>query len=143
MVTTQKRIQVVSEVRLSQLSLTTCLFVIMYQTVGRYEGKMEIGTKGEKTKARVLEAAMQMVNEKGFCSTSINDIIQATGVKKGNLYFHFPSKEELSLAILEEASREFAAFLSRSLHGELPLARLANFLDAVLEKHGRARFVGG
>lgn len=104
---------------------------------------MEIGTKGGKTKARVLETATQLINERGFCSTSINDIIQATGVKKGNLYFHFPSKEELGLAILEEASREFAAFLSRSLQGERPLDRLSNFLDAVFEKHRSAQFVGG
>ena len=104
---------------------------------------MDSGTKGEKTKARVLETARQLINEKGFCSTSINDIIQATGVKKGNLYFHFPSKEELSLAILEEANKEFATFLSRSLQGERPLDRLSKFLDAVFEKHRRARFVGG
>ena len=104
---------------------------------------MNVSTKGEITKARVLQTASRLINEKGFCNTSINDIIQATGVKKGNLYFHFPSKEELSLAILEEANKEFAAFLSRTLQGERPLDRLSKFLDAVFEKHRRARFVGG
>ncbi len=104
---------------------------------------MEAATKGEKTKARVLETARRLVNEKGFCNTSINDIIQATGVKKGNLYFHFSSKEELSLAILEEAGKQFSAFLLKSLQGERPLDKLSNFLDAVFEKHRRARFVGG
>jgi TetR/AcrR family transcriptional regulator, transcriptional repressor for nem operon len=115
----------------------------MYRTVGTNESKMNTETKGEKTKARVLETARRLVNEKGFCNTSINDVIRATGVKKGNLYFYFPSKEDLSLAILEEASREFVVFLSENLWGERPLARLANFLDAVFEKHRRANFTGG
>jgi TetR/AcrR family transcriptional regulator, transcriptional repressor for nem operon len=104
---------------------------------------MDSGTKGEKTKARVLETARQLINEKGFCSTSVNDIIQATGVKKGNLYFHFPSKEDLSLAILEEAGKQFLAFLSKNLQGERPLDKLSNFLDAAFEKHRKAKFVGG
>ncbi|MBI5248712.1 MAG: TetR/AcrR family transcriptional regulator, partial [Desulfomonile tiedjei] len=98
---------------------------------------MDGNTKGEKTKARVLETASRLINEKGFCNTSINDIIQATGVKKGNLYFYFPSKEDLSLAILEEANKQFMAFLSRSLQGERPLDKLSNFLDVVFEKHRR------
>jgi TetR/AcrR family transcriptional regulator, transcriptional repressor for nem operon len=115
----------------------------MYQTVGTQEENMDSGTKGEKTKARVLETAKRLVNEKGFCNTSINDIIQASGVKKGNLYFHFPSKEDLSVAILEEANREYVAFLSRSLEGERPLERLANLFDAVFEKQSSTRFVGG
>jgi TetR/AcrR family transcriptional repressor of nem operon len=86
---------------------------------------------------------MRLVNEKGFCNTSINDVIQATGVKKGNLYFHFASKEELSLAILEEANKQFCAFLSKRLQAERPLDRLANLLDAVFEKQSSMRFVGG
>jgi TetR/AcrR family transcriptional repressor of nem operon len=104
---------------------------------------MDSGTKGEKTKAKVLKTASRLINERGFCNTSINDIIQATGVKKGNLYFHFASKDELSLAILEEAGKQFSAFLSRSLQGERPLDRLANLFDAVFEKQSRTRFVGG
>jgi len=115
----------------------------MYQPVGTIEEKMDSGTKGEKTKSRVLKTARHLIHQKGFCGTSINDVIQATGVKKGNLYFHFPSKEELGLAILQEANKEFAAFLSNALHGDRPLDKLSNFLDAVFEKHGKAKFVGG
>ncbi len=115
----------------------------MYQTVGTNEEEMGITTKGEKTRARVLEAAKQIINEKGFRSTSVNDIIRVTGVKKGNLYFHFPGKEELGLAILEQARKEFMTFLSNSLKGDRPLDKLSNFLDAAYEKHEKSRFVGG
>lgn len=104
---------------------------------------MESLSKGEKTRARVLEAARQLINEKGFRSTSVNDVIRATGVKKGNLYFHFANKEELGVAILEQAHGDFLTFLSDSLQGERPLERLSNFLDAVYEKQRKTKFVGG
>ncbi|MBI4595643.1 MAG: TetR/AcrR family transcriptional regulator [Candidatus Tectomicrobia bacterium] len=100
-------------------------------------------TKGEITRARVLETARALINAKGFNNTSINDIIEATGVKKGNLYFHFNGKEELGLAILEEAKSDFFLFLSKSLKGQGPLERLFSFFDAVFAKHKEMNFVGG
>jgi AcrR family transcriptional regulator len=104
---------------------------------------MGVTSKGEKTRARVLEAARQLINEKGFRSTSVNDIIRVTGVKKGNLYFHFADKEELGVAVLEQAHRDFMVFLGRSLKGERPLERLSSLLDVVLEKQRKTKFVGG
>ena len=104
---------------------------------------MAARTKGEVTRARVIETARWLVNKKGFSNTSINDIIRATGVKKGNLYFHFSSKEELGQAILEDAATEFFQFLSNSLQGDRPLDKLSAFFDSVLEKHRRKNFVGG
>lgn len=100
-------------------------------------------TKGELTRAKVLETARALINAKGFNNTSINDVIEATGVKKGNLYFHFSSKEELGLAILQEAKRDFFLFLSNSLQGERPLQKLSAFFEAVFAKHKEMNFVGG
>ena len=100
-------------------------------------------SKGEKTRAKVLAVARELINQKGFRSTSVNDIIEATGVKKGNLYFHFAGKEELGLAVLEQARKEFMEFLSKSLKGERPQERLSSLLDAVFEKQRKTKFVGG
>lgn len=104
---------------------------------------MVVTSRGEKTRAKVLSVARELINRKGFRSTSVNDIIEATGVKKGNLYFHFPGKEELGIAVLEQAHTEFMEFLSKSLKGERPRERLASLLDAVFEKHRKTKFVGG
>jgi len=104
---------------------------------------MNSGSKGEKTRGRVLETARRLINERGYSNTSINDIIQATGVKKGNLYFHFPGKEELGLAILTQSQKEFMAFLAKNLEGERPLERLSNLFDAVYAKQSKTKFVGG
>jgi TetR/AcrR family transcriptional repressor of nem operon len=106
------------------------------------EGKAVL-TKGELTRAKVLEKASPLVNKKGFSNTSTNDIVEATGVKKGNLYFHFPSKENLGLSILEKAQEDFFLFLEDSLQGERPLEKIFNFFDAALEMHTKKKFVGG
>ncbi len=115
----------------------------MYQPVSLYEEKMTNKTKGEATRSRVIKAARSLVNRKGFSNTSINDIIRVTGVKKGNLYFHFASKEELGQAILNDAAEEFFEFLSNSFKGEKPLDRLSYFFDEVFEKHKKTNFTGG
>jgi TetR/AcrR family transcriptional regulator, transcriptional repressor for nem operon len=104
---------------------------------------MKATARGEKTHAKVLETVRQLVREKGFCNTSIEDIIRATGVKKGNLYFHFSSKEELGLAVLEDAKKEFILFLADNLRGNRPLEKLSAFFDAVLDRHRQSHFIGG
>lgn len=99
--------------------------------------------KGEMTQAKVLKVATHLINKKGFKNTSINEIIRATGVKKGNLYFHFPSKEHIGLAILREVEADFFQFLLGNLRGKGPLEKLSSFFDAVLEKHKKTKFIGG
>jgi TetR/AcrR family transcriptional repressor of nem operon len=81
-------------------------------------------SKGELTKEKILAEATQLVRRKGFDATSINDLMAATGMKKGCLYFHFSGKEELSVAILEKAKAEFFASFESSLAGKTPGERL-------------------
>lgn len=54
------------------------------------------------TRGRVLIAAAEVFARTGFLSASMNDIVEAAGVTKGAVYFHFPSKEALAVAIVEE-----------------------------------------
>jgi TetR/AcrR family transcriptional repressor of nem operon len=100
-------------------------------------------TKGEETRARVLESAMAIVNRKGLRNTSMQDIIDETGVKKGNLYFHFSGKDDLGLSIIREAAERYFEYLSKSLSSKDPLGKIRNILEAVLRFHRRRGFVGG
>ncbi len=104
---------------------------------------METITKGQKTKAGILSAAKSLITTQGFKASSISDILAASGVKKGTLYFHFPGKEDLGKAILEQSRQESADFLQASLQGDSIAEKLANYLYAVLRKHQQAGFVGG
>ncbi|MBW2031382.1 MAG: TetR/AcrR family transcriptional regulator [Deltaproteobacteria bacterium] len=99
--------------------------------------------RGEETRARVLEAASSLMLSKGFASMSIGDIVRATGVKKGNLYFHFSSKEELGLTVLEEERERFFLFLCQNLKGERPFEKVRNLLEATFYEHRQRNFAGG
>lgn len=102
-----------------------------------------IKTKGETTRENILAAARGLFNSKGFNAATINDLVEVTGVKKGCLYFHFSSKDEIAREVFQEASREFLDFLDHALLGDNPGASIENFLRAALEKHIAAGFVGG
>jgi len=53
------------------------------------------------TRARLLDAAMQLFWEKGYGSTSIQDVLLKVGVHAGSLYHFFPAKQDLLVAVLE------------------------------------------
>ena len=59
--------------------------------------------KAEQTKARIIEQAAILFNQKGYAGVSISDIMQATGLKKGGIYNHFDGKDELAVAAFDYA----------------------------------------
>jgi AcrR family transcriptional regulator len=63
----------------------------------------------ETTRARLLAAAAQEFARAGFERANIDGISLAAGYAKGTIYNYFPSKEELFLAVVEEASAQAAA----------------------------------
>src|SRR5258708_4349811 len=56
--------------------------------------------KGEETRARILEAATQLIHERGYKNTGVQDILEESGVPRGSFYVYFPSKEALGLELL-------------------------------------------
>jgi TetR/AcrR family transcriptional repressor of nem operon len=53
-------------------------------------------TKGELTRQKIIEAAAPIFNRHGYEGSSLNALMEATGLKKGGIYRHFASKEELA-----------------------------------------------
>ncbi len=56
----------------------------------------------EERREQIITAAMALFAEKGFHQATMNDLVVASGLSKGGLYWHFDSKEALVLAILEQ-----------------------------------------
>ena len=55
------------------------------------------------TKDQILEAAAQIIGEKGFHAASMQDIAQAVDLRKASLYHHVSSKQEILVEILDKA----------------------------------------
>lgn len=58
------------------------------------------------TREKILDAAFQEIHRHGFQAASLNNIIAKTGLTKGALYHHFPDKNRLGYAVIEEVIRE-------------------------------------
>lgn len=57
--------------------------------------------KKERTRKYIIEQAAPLFNQKGFAGTSLHDIMEMTGLKKGGIYGNFESKEEIAVASFE------------------------------------------
>ena len=55
----------------------------------------------DETRERILFAAMRLFAEKGYGSTSVADILQASETNAGSLYYLFPGKQDVLIAVLE------------------------------------------
>jgi TetR/AcrR family transcriptional repressor of nem operon len=71
-------------------------------------------TKGELTRKRIVEAAAPIFNQRGYEGSSLNALMEATGLKKGGIYRHFVSKEELAAEAFDYTWE--AAWKARLLH---------------------------
>ena len=64
-------------------------------------------TKGERTRAAILDEALRIVSKAGLDSVTIGTLAEATGMSKSGLFAHFGSREELLLAVLDHGQDEF------------------------------------
>ncbi len=65
---------------------------------------MRIVKEAEERKEEILDAAEKLFGTKGFDHTSTNDILEAVGIARGTLYYHFKSKEEILDGVIERIS---------------------------------------
>jgi AcrR family transcriptional regulator len=62
-------------------------------------------SKAANTRLTILQKAFELIYSKGYQTTSIDDIIATTQVTKGAFYYHFKTKDEMGVAIIEEILR--------------------------------------
>lgn len=82
--------------------------------------------KADATRLAILQKAFELIYVHGYQTTSIDDIIATTQVTKGAFYYHFKTKDEMGLAIINEV-------LKSSLTNSFiePLQKEQNPLDAI------------
>jgi AcrR family transcriptional regulator len=83
-------------------------------------------SKGARTREQVIEQAAALFNQHGYHGASISDVMAATGLKKGGIYRHFTSKEELAMAAFAFSVDKMRERFDAALAGaETALERLA------------------
>ena len=69
--------------------------------------QVSTATKGERTRAAILDAALRLVSKSGLDGLTIGTLAEATGMSKSGLFAHFGSREELLLAVLAHGQAQF------------------------------------
>ena len=91
-------------------------------------------TKGEQTKARILETALTLFRERGYEETTMRAIADRAGVALGSAYYYFRSKEQLIQAFYGRTHEEHLLACAPILARERQLkARLRGVMHAKLE----------
>jgi AcrR family transcriptional regulator len=76
----------------------------------------------EERREQILGAAFSCFADKGYHATTMDDLVRASGLSKGSLYWHYRSKEEVFLALFDSFAAE--------LYGEWDAAEQSG-LDAL------------
>jgi AcrR family transcriptional regulator len=71
--------------------------------------------RAARTRLLVLTAASELFAEQGFRHTSVKDVADRMKMTKGAVYFHYPSKEALAVAVVEEHYARWPALLEEVL----------------------------
>lgn len=92
-----------------------------------------MASKGEKTRADIVACARTLFYEHGYDGTSFSQIVDATGLFRGNIYHYFKTKDDILGAVVERYLEDYRALLSRweREHDE-PRARLRAFVDMIV-----------
>ena len=101
-------------------------------------------TKGQRTRASILEVAAALATEEGLDPLSIGRLAEATGMSKSGLFAHFGSKEELQLATVEHAAKLFVAeVIDPARSAPKGVARVWALCDHMIGYSERQVFPGG
>lgn len=94
----------------------------------------------EGTRGRILDAALNIFSRKGYYEASVDEIVGESQTSKGSVYFHFPNKQTLFLALVDKFSdlleRRVNLAISTQKEG---IARVDAALTSVLETFGQYR----
>ncbi|SMC23395.1 transcriptional regulator, TetR family [Clostridium acidisoli DSM 12555] len=60
-------------------------------------------TKGENTRKYIIKKSAELFNQRGYAGSSLSDITEVTGIKRGGIYRHFACKDEIALEAYDYA----------------------------------------
>jgi AcrR family transcriptional regulator len=81
-------------------------------------------TRAIDRRQRILDAALQVFSQRGYKDATVDDIAAASGTSKGGVYFHFPNKEAIFLALLDQTAARLRSKVAGALAAsDDPVAR--------------------
>lgn len=85
--------------------------------------------KSAETRAKILEAALELFREKGFAETSMREVANRAKVATGLAYYYFASKDVIVHAFYQQAKEDLGPLLDGAQKGKKLEARLAAIIN--------------
>lgn len=102
----------------------------------------ELRSQGQRTRAKLLDAGMQVLADRGYAASRVDDVVRVADTSRGTFYLYFKDKEDLFRALAHAAADDMAALaddlgpIDPGPDGVAELRRfLGNFHDTY-ERHG-------
>lgn len=97
---------------------------------------------GNVTREKILDTALEMILHQGFASTSIDKVIEKIGITKGAFFYHFKSKREMAVALINKfADNDYTHLVDSKSQAEKlsrdPLQQLLTFVGLFEEMFGQ------
>jgi TetR/AcrR family transcriptional regulator, transcriptional repressor for nem operon len=101
-------------------------------------------SKAAHTRQRIIEKAAIIFNQYGYAGSSINDIMQLTGLQRGGIYNHFKSKDEIALAAFDYTIEILhQSVMTEMLSKDRAIERLHALIDGVKRFSKHPSIIGG
>lgn len=100
----------------------------------------ETPPENKKVRERILDAALDIFSRKGYHDTRVDEIVAESQTSKGSIYFYFPNKEKLFLALVDQFAdlieRQALEAIEQESEG---IRRVQAALESVLNVFARYR----
>ncbi len=95
------------------------------------------------TRSEIIKIADELIREKGFNAFSFYDISKALGIKNASVHYHFPTKNDLGIAVVNEYLAKLEEMMADSADKE-PTERINVYLSIYTstKAEGRICLVG-
>ncbi len=97
-----------------------------------------MGRDGKPTRDKILTESKELIYENGFAGTSVDLILQKTGITKGAFFYHFKTKADLALALMNDFATGDLQVMSQVMndteqYAHQPKKRLLEFVDCFIK----------
>jgi AcrR family transcriptional regulator len=94
-------------------------------------------SRGESTRERILQSAAQVLAERGYAGSTLNEIAERANTKAGSLYYYFESREELIREIMTRGITETIDHVKAAVENLPSGATSQDRLEAAITAHVR------
>lgn len=111
--------------------------------MARNETVLPPTSRGAATRARIVDAAAELIRTRGVAGTSVDAVLEASDASKSQLYHYFADKGDLVLAVIQRQTEYILADQATLLRGVRSLAGLRRWRDELVKATRRGNCAGG